>query len=103
MDIQRAQQLEYHFAHLIDKGFESIFKFIHVLPGAFSGYNMKAILGKDPTSSDKLLENYFKSIGEKVNNKKFFDVNLSFWKILARVLLPNYFVKCCIDPYDKDK
>jgi chitin synthase len=45
VDIQRAQQIEYHFAHLIDKGFESIFKFIHVLPGAFSGYNMKAIWG----------------------------------------------------------
>jgi chitin synthase len=42
-DIQRAQQIEYHFAHLIDKPFESIFNFIHVLPGAFSGYNMDAI------------------------------------------------------------
>jgi hypothetical protein len=40
---------------LIDKGFESIFKFIHVLPGAFSGYNMKAIWGKDLANSDKLL------------------------------------------------
>jgi chitin synthase len=40
VDIQRAQQLEYHFAHLIDKGFESLFRFIHVLPGAFSGYSM---------------------------------------------------------------
>lgn len=43
-DIQRAQQIEYHLAHLIDKPFESVFKFIHVLPGAFSGYNMKALI-----------------------------------------------------------
>ncbi|CAM5999736.1 unnamed protein product [Sphagnum balticum] len=42
-DIQKAQQIEYHFAHLIDKPFESLFKFIHVLPGAFSGYNMNAL------------------------------------------------------------
>lgn len=66
--IQRAQQLEYHFAHLIDKAFESIFEFIHVLPGAFSGYNMKAIWGKydsklDDSNSDELLKNYFKSVG----------------------------------------
>ena len=46
-DIQRAQQIEYHFAHLIDKPFESIFKFIHVLPGAFPGYNMEALRPRD--------------------------------------------------------
>ena len=55
VDVQRAQQLEYHFAHLIDKGFESIFKFIHVLPGAFSGYNMKAIWGNGTKNADELL------------------------------------------------
>ena len=43
VDIQRAQQLEYHFAHLVDKPFESMFKFIHVLPGAFSAYRMKSL------------------------------------------------------------
>lgn len=43
-DIQRTQQVEYHFAHLMDKPFEASFGFIHVLPGAFSAYNMKAIL-----------------------------------------------------------
>ena len=32
---------------LIDKPFESIFKFIHVLPGAFSGYSMEALRPKD--------------------------------------------------------
>jgi len=43
VDIQRAQQVEYHFAHLIDKPFEALFRFIHVLPGAFSAYRMKAL------------------------------------------------------------
>lgn len=39
--------MEYNFAHIIDKPFESAFRFIHVLPGAFSGYNMKALISKD--------------------------------------------------------
>lgn len=42
VDIQRVQQVEYHFAHLIDKPFEALFKFIHVLPGAYSAYRMAA-------------------------------------------------------------
>lgn len=43
VDIQRAQQVEYHFGHIIDKSFESFFNFIHVLPGAFSAYRMEAL------------------------------------------------------------
>jgi chitin synthase len=42
-DIQRAQQMDNHFDHIVDKNFESVFKFMHVLPGAFSGYNMSAL------------------------------------------------------------
>ena len=62
VDIQRAQQFEYHFAHLIDKPFEASFNFIHVLPGAFSAYRMKALR---PSNEDsKLLKEYFKSIDE---------------------------------------
>ena len=41
--IQRAQQFEYHFAHMLDKPFEAAFRYIHVLPGAFSGYRWKAL------------------------------------------------------------
>jgi len=67
-DIQKAQQIEYHFAHLIDKPFESIFKFIHVLPGAFSGYSMEALRPKD--RRDALLREYFKSIDEKLATNK---------------------------------
>ena len=62
VDIQRTQQVEYHFAHLMDKPFEASFGFIHVLPGAFSAYNMEAILKYDQNEDDELLLNYFKSI-----------------------------------------
>lgn len=65
-DIQRAQQLEYHFAHLIDKPFESMFKFIHVLPGAFSGYRMAALRPENEPES-KLLRKYFVSIDDKIS------------------------------------
>jgi hypothetical protein len=42
-DIQRAQQIESHYNHFIDKSFEALFRFIHVVPGSFSAYNMKAL------------------------------------------------------------
>lgn len=45
LSIQRAQQFEYHYAHMLDKPFESFFNYIHVLPGAFSGYRWKALKG----------------------------------------------------------
>lgn len=53
--------MEYHFAHLIDKPFEALFKFIHVLPGAFSAYRMKALQPEDREDS-KLMREYFKSL-----------------------------------------
>jgi chitin synthase len=54
--------VEYHFAHLMDKPFEASFGFIHVLPGAFSAYNMGAIMKYDDEEDDELLKAYFKSI-----------------------------------------
>jgi cellulose synthase/poly-beta-1,6-N-acetylglucosamine synthase-like glycosyltransferase len=47
-----AQFVEYKYAHMIDKAFESAFGFISVLPGAFSMYRWEAAQGKP-------LENYF--------------------------------------------
>ena len=67
-DIQRAQQMEYHLSHLVDKPFEATFNFIHVLPGAFSGYRMKALYNKiDENQDSTLLQNYFKSLDESVS------------------------------------
>lgn len=45
--IMEAQVFEYNFAHMIDKPFESVFGFIHVLPGAFSAYRWKALADDD--------------------------------------------------------
>lgn len=65
-------------AHLIDKPFESVFNFIHVLPGAFSGYNMKALIPEFKESDDpkknneeqsaRLFKNYFKALDEKIKD-----------------------------------
>ena len=68
-DIQRAQQLEYHFAHLIDKPFEATFDFIHVLPGAFSAYRMKGVNpeGSNVKEQSALLKKYFASIDDTVS------------------------------------
>lgn len=58
--IQLAQQFEYNFAHIIDKPFESLFGFIHVLPGAFSGYRWAAI-SKQPGERESILDKYLET------------------------------------------
>lgn len=65
-DIQRAQQFEYHFSHMLDKPFESAFGFIHVLPGAFSGYNLRKILDR----RNPILQQYFRSITDSSEAEK---------------------------------
>ena len=37
-NLKKAQLYEYTSAHMIDKNFESLLGFLHVLPGAWSGY-----------------------------------------------------------------
>ena len=61
--------MEYHLSHLIDKPFEATFNFIHVLPGAFSGYRMKALYD-DGDNNSNLLKNYFKSLDESVSRSE---------------------------------
>ena len=51
VDIQKAQEMEYHNNHLVDKPFEAISSFVHVLPGAFSGYRMQALQPKENEDS----------------------------------------------------
>lgn len=52
----------------MDKPFESIFSFIHVLPGAFSAYRMKAVQ-PDIEDDSELLKEYFRSIDDASKSK----------------------------------
>ncbi len=97
-DIQRTQQVEYHFAHLMDKPFEAAFGFIHVLPGAFSAYNMKTLIDYHNKYSDsELLASYFKSIDDKLKNRKILMSEMSVKNALLRTILPDSINSACID------
>lgn len=96
VDIQKTQQVEYHFAHLMDKAFEAAFGFIHVLPGAFSAYNMRALIKYDRNDSDELLESYFRSIDDKIKDRKVIDSKIGARNAVLRVCLPDFLNSCCI-------
>ena len=60
-DVQRSQQIETHYEHILEKSFEGLFRFVHVVPGFFSGYNMDAI--RPPGhKKDELLREYFRTV-----------------------------------------
>ena len=80
----------------MDKPFEASFGFIHVLPGAFSAYNMEAIIKYDAEEDDELLKSYFKSIDEKLANRKVLNTQISAKNALLRTLLPDTLNSCCI-------
>lgn len=42
--MEKAQEFEYIISHFIDKNFESALGFLHVLPGAWSGYRYEALI-----------------------------------------------------------
>jgi chitin synthase len=100
VDIQRTQQVEYHFAHLMDKPFEAAFGFIHVLPGAFSAYNMNAIVKYDEPEDDVLLKSYFKSISQKLADRKVISSKLKASNVILRTVLPDAINSCCISIED---
>ena len=98
MDIQRTQQVEYHFAHLIDKPFEAQFVFIHVLPGAYSAYNMNSLTKVDE-NGNTLFKDYFKSIDQKIKSNKIVPAYISPVSAFFRVILPEALYRC-FDPVD---
>ncbi|KAL4456937.1 hypothetical protein ABPG74_014575 [Tetrahymena malaccensis] len=62
-NIQRAQMYEYNMGHFIDKPFESLFGYIQVLPGAFSGYRWEAL--KRDEDNESILDDYLSSVLDK--------------------------------------
>lgn len=91
-DIQRAQQIENHLEHLINKPFESAFKFIHVLPGAFSAYSMDAL--RSTGEKYQLLKEYFRDINDKLTNNKIVPSSYTGGEVVMRVLLPKTLWSC---------
>ena len=86
---------------MIDKPFEASFGFIHVLPGAFSAYNMKAIFDYNAEEDDELLRSYFKSIDDKIKNNTIKSTQLSVGDTVRRVLLPD-FVRTMVETIDPE-
>lgn len=95
-DIQRAQQVEYHFGHLLDKPFESLFNFIHVLPGAFSAYKMDALqLTSKKSDSSDLMKEYFRALDDSANDTRRTPFHISPCQVILRILLPDLIYRCC--------
>lgn len=59
--IQKAQIFEYCSSNISSKSFESLFGFINVLPGAFSGYRWDSLRSRHDDPTNMLDTEYLKS------------------------------------------
>ena len=87
--------MEFLLAHILDKPFEAQFKFIHVLPGAFSAYNMKS-LHTDPemTKTNDILKSYFTSLEDKMKQQYIHPTNYSPYQLALKVIMPDILYRC---------
>ena len=80
--IETAQDIEYRVSHIMDKSLESLFGFVTVLPGAFSGYRWKYLNG------EPLDEHYFYAIRPDAKVNCFFaNMFLAEDRVLGAALL----------------
>jgi chitin synthase len=61
-DVRVAQKYEYTVAHILDKNFESLTGFLHVLPGAWSGYRTEALFQSKQFSENLIEKKYLKTV-----------------------------------------
>lgn len=74
-----------------------------MLPGAFSAYNMAAIIDYNSTKDDQLLRSYFKSIDEKLANSRVVHSEINLETILLKVLLPDMINRWFIDTHPESE
>ncbi|KAL4500531.1 hypothetical protein ABPG72_002955 [Tetrahymena utriculariae] len=60
--LRLAQVYEYATGHIIDKNFDSLLGFLHVLPGAWSAYRYDALELRNNQKSNFMQDSYFKSV-----------------------------------------
>lgn len=79
-----AQHFEYKISNILDKATESCYGFISVLPGAFSAYRYKAIVGAPLEAYFKSLTTPMSELGPFYGNMYLAEDRILCFEILAR-------------------